>query len=357
MNTSPNPVSAGRRRPHCHRDGGGHPTLIAAKAVGRDPTHMRNRNATALTRASWRSAILVAVIAVTAVGGWVSSASARPARDSIVLPGATSAEGIAIGSGSTFYAGDLFVGDIYRGDLQRGTASRFIDAPPGRMAVGMAVDQRHGLLVVAGGFTGQAYLYDIASGATVAVYQLGDPTVGSIINDVAVTRSGAWFTDSAAARLYFVPIGPAGALGLAQTLPLSGPAAALTGPFNLNGIAATPNGSTMIVAHTANARLYTVDPTTGSSAEISGVTVANVDGIVLGAGQLWAVQGFNNQISVIDLSPDLTTGVVTRVITSNLFQVPATAARHGRRLAVVNAKFDTGIPPTADTYEVVIVDG
>jgi hypothetical protein len=48
--------------------------------------------------------------------------------------------------------------------------------------------------------------------------------------------------------------------------------------------------------------------------------------------------------------------VVEEVITSPLFQVPTTAARFGRRLAVVNAKFDTGIPPTADQYEVVLVD-
>ena len=41
---------------------------------------------------------------------------------------------------------------------------------------------------------------------------------------------------------------------------------------------------------------------------------------------------------------------------SELFQVPTTAARFGSRLAVVNAKFDTGIPPTADQYEVILVD-
>ena len=268
-----------RRRPHCHCDGGGHPTLIAAKAGGRDPTHMRNRNATALTRASWRSAILVAVIAVTAVGGSVASAAARPARDSIVLPGATSAEGIAIGSGSTFYAGDLFVGDIYRGDLQRGTASRFIEHPPGGWRWGW----RSTSVMACSSWPEASPARHISTTSPVGRPRrlpARRPDGRMIINDVAVTRSGAWFTDSAAARLYFVPIGPAGALGLAQTLPLSGPAAALTGPFNLNGIAATPNGSTMIVAHTANARLYTVDPTTGSSAEISGVTVANVDGIV-----------------------------------------------------------------------------
>ncbi len=65
------------------------------------------------------------------------------------------------------------------------------------------------------------------------------------------------------------------------------------------GIVATPDGSTLIVAHSGNARLYPVDPSMGASAEISGVSVSNVDGIVLGAGRFWAVQNFNNQISVI----------------------------------------------------------
>jgi hypothetical protein len=76
---------------------------------------------------------------------------------------------------------------------------------------------------------------------------------------------------------------------------------------------------------------------------------------VLEAGRLWAVQN-TNQVTRIRLDPQLTSGVVEKVITSDLFQTPATAARFGSRLAVVNAKFDTGIPPTADQYEVVLVD-
>jgi hypothetical protein len=68
------------------------------------------------------------------------------------------------------------------------------------------------------------------------------------------------------------------------------------------------------------------------------------------------VQNQDNQIAEIRLNPHLTSGVVEKLITSNLFQVPTTVARHGRRLAVVNAKFDTGFPPTADQYEVVLVD-
>ena len=47
--------------------------------------------------------------------------------------------------------------------------------------------------------------------------------------------------------------------------------------------------------------------------------------------------------------------MVVKVITSDSFQTPTTAALFGKILAVVNAKFDTGFPPTADQYEVVLV--
>ena len=94
----------------------------------------------------------------------------------------------------------------------------------------------------------------------------------------------------------------------------------------------------------------------GASARIAGVNVPNVDGILLEAGRLWAVQNFSNQVSRIRLAPDLSFGVVEEVITSAPFQTPATAALFGSRLAVVNAKFDTGIPPKADQYEVIVVD-
>ena len=297
--------------------------------------------------------VVLSLLVMSLVAAVALPAAASQTPQVIVLPGATSAEGIAAGRGATFYAGDLFAGDIFRGNIRRGTTELFIDAPAGRMAVGMAADLRHGLLFVAGGFTGQAYVYDLDSGASVASYDLGDPET-SIINDVTVTKAGAWFTDSFQARLYFVPVSRAGVPGPSRTLDLNGPAADTSGEFNLNGIQATANGKTLIVAHSANGQLYTVDPRTGASARIAGVSVPQVDGIVLEGRRLWAVQN-TNQVTRIRLDGHLSSGVVEKVITSDLFQVPATAALFGRRLAVVNAKFDTGIPPTADQYEIVLV--
>jgi sugar lactone lactonase YvrE len=306
---------------------------------------------TRIFRRASRAAMCLLLIAVVAAFA-LPAAAAR--AEVIVLPGATSAEGIANGGGTTFYAGDLFAGDIFRGDVQRGTAELFIDAPAGRMAVGMAADLEHDLLFVAGGFTGQGYVYNTVTGATVATYQFGAANT-SLINDVALTKDGAWFTDSFQSKLYFVPVNEAGLPGSFLTLQLTGPAAELSGQFNLNGIQATPNGKALIVAHSTNGELYTVDPVTGASATIAGVSVPNVDGIVLLGRHLWAVQN-SNQVTRVQLSPDLTSGVIEDIITSDLFQTPATAARFGSRLAVVNAKFDTGFPPTASTWEVVLVD-
>ncbi len=298
---------------------------------------------------------VVPLLLVAIVSAFAVSAGAAPQAEVIVLPGASSAEGIAAGRGTTFYAGDLIGGDIFRGNVQKGTAELFVDAPTGRMALGMAADVAQDLLFVAGGFTGQGYVYDTRTGGTVATYQFGSPPA-TVINDVALTTEGAWFTDSAQAKLYFVPVSATGVPAPFTTLALSGPAADTSGEFNLNGIQATPDGKTLVVAHSGNGSLYTVDPASGESATIAGVSVPNVDGIVLQGRRLWAVQN-SNQVTRIRLSPHLTSGVIEEVITSVLFQVPTTAARFGSRLAVVNAKFDTGFPPTADQYEVVVVDG
>jgi sugar lactone lactonase YvrE len=300
--------------------------------------------------------VVRALVAVVVLMAPAVAVQAAPEERIIVLPGANSTEGIAVGDGSTFFAGELLSGDIFRGNLRDGTVERFIDAPAGRMAVGMKVDTRNNLLFVAGGMTGQAFVYDTTTGGTVATVQLAEPGAATFINDVTSTRDGAWFTDSRQAKLYFVPVQPSGAIGAVRTLNLTGPASDASDPFNLNGIAATPDAKTLLVAHSGNEAVYTVDATTGASSQIAGVRVPAADGILLEAGRLWVVQNRLNQIAEIRLSSDLTSGTVEKLITSPSFQTPTTVARHGDQLAVVNAKFDTGNPPTASQYEVVVVE-
>jgi outer membrane protein assembly factor BamB len=266
----------------------------------------------------------------------------------IVLDGATSAEGIAAGEGKTFYAGELSTGDIFRGDIRKDTATRFIDAPAGRAAAGMKADTCHHLLFVAGAATGKAFVYNTETGKPVADFDLAK----GFINDVTLTRDGAWFTNSAAAELYFLPVGEHGELGKVKTLKLHGPAAELKQGFNLNGIAASEDGKVLIVAHSMNGALYTVNPKTGHSAAIKGVSVPFVDGILVRGDNVWAVQNQLNQITRLDLSSDLSSADVRNTIRSGAFNIPTTVALFGEdTLGAVNAQFNQ--PPSP--FEVVLV--
>jgi len=128
----------------------------------------------------------------------------------------------------------------------------------------------------------------------------------------------------------------------------------VTPGFNLNGIAATPDGSTLIVAHSNNAAVYSVNPSTGASALLAG-DLPNVDGILFEAGRLWAVQNFLNQIIELRVPGDLSSATVERVITNadvdGAFGIPTTVARFGNVLATVNAHFDTGFPPPPQPFK------
>ena len=113
------------------------------------------------------------------------------------------------------------------------------------------------LLFVADGTTGTAHVYSSRTGALVAQYQFG-PNGQSLINDVVITPHAAYFTDSYIPDLYEIPIGPGGRLGHGVIIRLSGPVAAFSSAgLNLNGIAATADGSTVIVDNTILNELFT----------------------------------------------------------------------------------------------------
>ena len=287
----------------------------------------------------------------------IAAAPAQAFPEVIPLPDGFQPEGIAVGTGSTFYVGSIPTGAIYRGDLRTGEGEVLVPAQPGRAAIGLKYDERTGLLFVAGGPTGYAYIYDGQIGANVAEIQL--TTATSFINDVVITRDAAYFTNSSQPILYRVPLENNGELPATPTveeIPLSGDYQFVPNAFNANGIAATPNGKTLIIVNSADGALYNVDPATGVATRIDlgGAAVPNGDGILLQGKTLYVVQNRLNQIAVVELNPQLTEGTITETITSPDFRVPTTIARFGNALYAVNARF--GTPPTPDTeYEVVRV--
>lgn len=297
--------------------------------------------------------LLVLAVCFTIVG----TAFAAPFPDVIPLPNGWQPEGIASGAGTTFYVGSIPTGAVYQGDLSTGEGSILVPAQEGRSAIGLKYDPRTELLYVAGGATRYAYVYDAVTGANVAAIQL--TTLPSFINDVVITPDAVYFTNSSQPTLYSIALGEDGTFdpnATVQEIPLVGDYVFTPGAFNANGIAATPNGDTLIIVNSVDGVLYNVDPATGVATRIDlgGGSVPNGDGILLKGKTLYVVQNQLNQVAVIRLNSDFTAGTIQDTITSPLFRVPTTIADFGNKLYVVNARF--GTTPTPDTeYEVVRV--
>jgi sugar lactone lactonase YvrE len=292
---------------------------------------------------------------VALAGGVVSAAPAGAAGTDVFpkvisLPNGWQPEGIATGRGTSFYVGSLADGAIYRGSVLTGAGSVLVPGQPGRVAVGIEVDERNRLFV-AGGPTGTGRVYDARTGEELAAYQFA--TGPTFVNDVVVTRTAAYFTDSLNPVLYVVPIGPGGRLGEAGTLPLTGELEYTTG-FNVNGIEASPDGRTLLVVQSNKGLLYAVDAGTGGTTQVDlgGASLSNGDGLLRRGRTLYVVRNRLNEIAVIRLGRSYRTGTVTGVITDPSFDVPTTVAAFGPFLYAVNARF--GTPPTPDTAYTVV---
>ena len=283
-------------------------------------------------------------------------AAARTFPELIPLPDGFQPEGIVAGRGATLYAGSLADGSIYQVNVRTGEGELLVQGQSGQVAVGLSFDRRSGYLFVAGGPTGTATVYDTRRGELVAQYQLAEQP--AFINDVIVTSRAAYFTNSLQPVFYRVPLGPAGQLPAAsevESIPLAGDFEQVEG-FNANGIEAAQNGRHLIIVNTALGMLYKVDPETGVAVaiDLGDDNAMNGDGLLLQGNTLYVVQNFLNQVAVIRLDRNLTSGELVDTITHEAFDIPTTITSFGNALYVVNARFSTS--PTPDTeYNIVRV--
>lgn len=113
---------------------------------------------------------------------------------------------------------------MHVGDLRTG-ATALLRANDGKPTLGLKYDDRSGYLFMARGGSGWGTVIDAATGVTVAEMQfaVGSAAAPTSVNDVVVTRTAAYFTDSRRAVLYRVSLGENGALaGGFDLLPLTG---------------------------------------------------------------------------------------------------------------------------------------
>jgi sugar lactone lactonase YvrE len=308
---------------------------------------------------------LLAAVLTTALVGTGGAAIAAPATKGpghhghhgstppahIELPAGYQPEGIAAGGRHELFVGSIPSGQVLRVDTRTGATETAVPARPGHAAIGLKADRR-GTLFVAGGPTGKAFAYDSDTGAELAAFQLA-PDATTFVNDVTLTRHGAYFTDSRRQAIYRVRRDLQGFQEIAT------PGIPLGEGNNLNGIAATRNGRFLLAVQSNSGALWRIDPRTGDAVQVDlgGVALTNGDGLLLEGHKLYVVQNRDNRIAVVHLRDRWTTGTVERELTSDDFDVPTTLARQDGGLYAVNARFGTAGAETADYWITRLQDG
>ncbi|KAA6222840.1 superoxide dismutase [Streptomyces albofaciens JCM 4342] len=282
-----------------------------------------------------------------AAGDWPTTLS---------LPDGFRPEGIAIGRGPYAYFGSIGDGSVYRADLATGRGRLITGSLGDRQSVGLKLDAR-GRLFIAGGL-GVLRVVDARGGAVLATYEVGGG-LPTLVNDVVLTPDAAYFTDSYRPRLFVLPFGRHGELpgpdGI-RTLPLTGEW--VQGSFAANGIERTPDGTALLVVNVVAGALFRVDPRTGDARKVphTGPPLVNGDGLLLVGRHLYVVQQYQNAVDVLRLNGSGTRGRAVARITDPRFDVPTTAAVHGDRVYLPNARLNVDPPLPTTTYTAVAVE-
>lgn len=285
---------------------------------------------------------LVLAVGAFAFGLGQAEAAQRPTR--YILPGdEVFPEGIAFEqSTGYFYVSSTTDGTVFRGTLDEEMTEVFLPGgEDGRTtAIGLEVDD-NGRLFVAGGATGQMFVYSTATGDLIASFDNNEAT--TFINDVAVTRNGdAYFTDSRNPILYRVTTDDQGDLVLEEWLDFTGTPIVYETGNNLNGIEVTPDGRYLIVVQSNVGKLFRIDLATQEVTEIvvPGATFVAGDGLLIRGHTLYVLRNRFEELVKVQLSGDFTSGTLVSTSTDPSFQFPTTLTEAHGRLLVVNSQFD-----------------
>jgi sugar lactone lactonase YvrE len=274
------------------------------------------------------------------------------ATNTLRLPEGFRPEGIAADPDGVLYVGSLADGRIWSVDPRTGGGGVLTPGATARQLRGMEVDPRTGLLWAAGndGTTGIVLAVDTRTGLVRRTVPVED---AGFLNDLVVTRTGVWVTDSRVDRLLRIPLRADGrpADSPVSLLPIIGDWPVTDG-LRANGIRQLPDG-TLVLAHSTAGGPFLLDPRTGVSRRLQvtgGPPITGGDGLVLAQRTLMIVRGTGaTGIAVLGLEC-VDGGWTARwrdELTDPSLDVPSTAARTPGRLWVVNARFGVADPTTA----------
>jgi sugar lactone lactonase YvrE len=248
-------------------------------------------------------------------------------------------------------AGVLYVGSAATGSIARLTvadskatvlsaAGTLGSVEPFPGMLGMKIDGA-GRLWVAGGRTGRITVVDARTGKTLKQLQTPAEPAG-LLNDVVVVGGSAYVTDTFRPTLWRVTTA-AGQVGeLEAWLDFSGTPLEYGEGANLNGIAATADGRSLIVVQMNKGLLFRIGLADKSVTpiDVKGEALATADGLVLDGRTLYVVRQGEQEIVTVSLAADLKSGQVVNRFKNPALAWPATAARVNDQLVVVNTQFN-----------------
>lgn len=266
----------------------------------------------------------------------------KPKQESYAIPGDQFfPEGIAYDQyAGVFYTGSTTTGDIVKVNVKTGEVSLFAGgAKQGRgVATGMKLDYKNRLWVC-GGEEGKVQVLS-KHGELIQSWDLRTLFNAGFVNDVALDKQYAYFTDSRVQKIYRANVeNPQAAIEEWLTFTNQQIPYVTTG-FNANGIVLTPDGKYLIIVVSAPGKLYRIDRNTKAIIEIELSTpVTAGDGLWLDGDILYVSRNTLNKIFPVTLSQNYTRGIVGNGFGENLL-FNTTIAKAGDYLLVVNGQLN-----------------
>ncbi|GAA2821187.1 SMP-30/gluconolactonase/LRE family protein [Crossiella cryophila] len=299
----------------------------------------------------------IAALVIGSLSMLTPTASAAPPRSTLTaLPGnEVFPESIAVDQRTgVYYVGSVKDGTLFRGRV--GSPEVTVFSPAGAdgrtIANGLALDGDR--LIVLGRQTGKVHVYDTRTARLVTTLHNGEPS--TFLNDLTVHPGGGYYvTDSINPWLYRIQRTGDG-YRLEKFLDFTGtPLTYTTGAgaagINVNGIVSTSDGRHLIVSKRNENALYRITLATKHVVKIATPPGAleTQDGLFLTGRTLYAAQNLPRNVAVLHFAADYASATLTGHLGDPSLRFPTGVVRHGNRLLVVNAQFDSKGSPAAVT--------
>ena len=335
-------------------------------------TNHLHRSAVLLTAAI----ILTATLGTTALAHEIDQTSRVIWPDLIPMPVGIEAEGIEMGRDTDFFVGALSytgnltnAGTVFKGNLVTGEGQVLVP-PTGKPLSGLSYDVRTDYLYAAtgfsAGFSGPFWeqgvkVYAGTSGRLLEEIIFGDDMV---INDVLVTDTAVYCTDSVSTTLYKIPLENDGKVFSSAVEKIEMTGFEMVEGFNANGLTGDFDGKKLVVVNNNSGVLYLVDTESGAASPVNiqgeEQLFVNGDGLYMDGRTLYIMQQFTQKIAVVELSDDLTQGTFVKNIVSDDFAIPTTITGYGNCIYAINTNYleltAEGADPTLVQTEVVKVN-